>query len=228
MGAKKAAELWDAAIVRTGAALKGFRTDRGLTLAELSERTGLPISTLSKIENEKMELTIDKLLRISLALDINAADIFRATSSPSQRHDSSKRRSISRADEGKKVTSRNGLYEYQAYDLLNKDMTPIVAEIHARSMEEFGAFHRHQGEEYVYVLEGELAIYTDAYTPAYLKKGDSIYFDCSMGHAYIAVGDQPCRILTIFSTSEAQTIDFVEGQASSNGTGRKTRKLRPA
>lgn len=217
------ADLAGGAIVRTGAALKGFRTERGLTLADLSERTGLPISTLSKIENEKMELTIDKLLRISLALDVNVADVFGTPSGQFQSPDSSKRRSVSRAGQGKKVSSVSGEYEYQAYDLLNKDMTPIVAEIHARSMEEFGEFHRHQGEEYVYVLEGELAVYTDTYTPAHLKAGDSIYFDSAMGHAYIAVGEAPCRILSVFSTSEAQTLDFVGGQGMLDEVVRKSR-----
>jgi transcriptional regulator with XRE-family HTH domain len=218
-----AEQLLGAEIVRAGAALKGYRKERGLTLADVSERTGLPVSTLSKIENGKMELTIDKLLRISLALEINAADIFGAPSGQFQRTGSAQRRSVSRADQGKKIGSKNGLYEYPAYDLLHKDMTPIVAEIHARSMEEFGEFHKHQGEEYVYVLEGELAIYTDTYTPTYLKRGDSMYFDSSMGHAYVAIGDGPCRILSIFSTSEAQTMDFVEGKDSLSSVMKRAR-----
>src|SRR3546814_4226492 len=94
---------------------------------------------------------------------------------------SSRRRSITRASEGMAVTTRNGEVRYQAYDLLNKDLTPMVAQVHARSIEEFGDFHRHDGEEFVYVLDGELAFYSDSYTPAYLKAGDSIYFDSGMG-----------------------------------------------
>lgn len=213
-----------ATIVRAGAALKGFRTERGLTLAEVSERTGLPISTLSKIENEKMELTIDKLLRISLALEINVADLFGTPSVHFQSADGSKRRTISRAGEGKKVRSNSGEYEYQAYDMLNKGMTPIVADITAKSMKEFGEFHRHQGEEYVYVLTGELALYTDSYTPAHLKEGDSIYFDSTMGHAYIAVGEAPCRILSIFSTTEEQTMNFVEDRGMLGDIIKKSRE----
>ncbi|RXD04839.1 XRE family transcriptional regulator [Sphingomonas sp. UV9] len=217
----------DTTIVRAGAALKGFRTERGWTLAEVSERTGLPISTLSKIENEKMELTIDKLLRISLALEINVADLFGTPSTQFLPGDGSKRRIISRTGEGKTVQSNSGAYEYQAYDLLNKGMTPIVASITARSMKEFGDFHRHEGEEYVYVLEGELALYTDTYTPAHLKVGDSIYFDSTMGHAYIAVGDQPCRILSVFSTTEEQTIDFVEDRGVLGDMVKKSRENDP-
>ncbi|MDT9600368.1 helix-turn-helix domain-containing protein [Sphingosinicella rhizophila] len=191
--------------------LKSFRTERGLTLADVSQRTGLTASTLSKIENGKMELTIDKLVRISLALEINIADVFGTPTSQYASEENSRRRSITRAGDGKQVSSASGTFRYQAYDLLNKGITPIVADVTAKSLEEFGEFHRHNGEEYVYVLEGELALYTDTYTPAYLKAGDSIYFDSDMGHAYIAVGDVPCRILVTFSSSDAEVVNLMEG-----------------
>jgi hypothetical protein len=37
-----------------------------------------------------------------------------------------------------------------------------------------------------------------------LEAGDSIYFDSGMAHAYIDVGDTPCRTLTICSGEESQ------------------------
>src|SRR3546814_17229062 len=51
------------ALVRPGAALREFRVERGLTLAELSPRSGLPVSSLSPLEHETVEVTIYKLLR---------------------------------------------------------------------------------------------------------------------------------------------------------------------
>lgn len=198
--------------VRPGAVLRRYRTERNLTLADVAQRTGLPVSTLSKIENGKMELTIDKLLRITLALDVNAADIFGAPKQPLP-GDASRRRSITRAGEGKVVRSSYGAYVYQAYDLLNKAFTPMVAEITSRTLEEFGEFHRHQGEEFVYVIEGELALYTDTYTPTYLKAGDSIYFDSGMGHAYVAAGDGPCRIMSVFLTPDNETLFYLQKKA---------------
>jgi transcriptional regulator with XRE-family HTH domain len=209
-------------LVKPGPALKGFRTERGLTLADVSQRTGLTASTLSKIENGKMELTIDKLVRISLALEINIADVFGTPTDQYASDENSRRRSITRAGEGKQVSSPSGIFRYQAYDLLNKGITPIVADVTARSLEEFGEFHRHSGEEYIYVLEGELALYSDTYTPAYLNKGDSIYFDSKMGHAYVAVGDSPCRILVTFSSSDAEVVNLMEGHERLQSMTRKT------
>ena len=211
-------------LVKPGAALKKLRSERGWTLAQLSQKTGFPLSTLSKIENGKVEVTIDKLLRIAVAFEINIADLFGTPTNQYASGEASRRRSITRAGDGRTVEAANGRYAYHAYDLLNKGLTPIVAEIRARSLEEFGSFHRHSGEEYVYVIEGELALYSDTYTPSYLSQGDSIYFDSNMGHAYVAVGDGPCRILTVFSTPETEPLALVEW--SSESAPRLQKKLK--
>ncbi|WP_163362811.1 helix-turn-helix domain-containing protein, partial [Klebsiella aerogenes] len=51
-----------------GDCLKAARRIRGLTLKEVSERTGMALSTLSKVENHQMSLTYDKLLQLSAGL----------------------------------------------------------------------------------------------------------------------------------------------------------------
>jgi transcriptional regulator with XRE-family HTH domain len=176
--------------------------ERGLTLSEVSERAGIPVSTLSKVENGKTDLTMDRLLRISVALDVNIADLFRAPTrdrAPAERS----RRSITRIGESAGVKSAYGEYFYHAQDLLDKRVVPIIAEIRAKSLAEFGDYHSHIGEEFLLVLDGELLFYTDTYAPVHLKKGESIYFDSNMGHAYVAAGKEPCRLLLICAPSEA-------------------------
>ena len=177
-------------LVKPGAALKALRAERGWSLSELSKRTGMPVSSLSKIENDKMDITLDKLLRVSVALETDIAGLFTTPSPPYSQSEPTGRRSITRASEGKSVDSQIGKYRYLAYDLLNKLSFPIVIDVTAKSLEEFGEFNRHPGEELVYVLEGELDLYTSLYLPVNLKKGDSLYFDSNMDHAYIAVGDR--------------------------------------
>ncbi|MGH7010293.1 MAG: cupin domain-containing protein, partial [Caulobacteraceae bacterium] len=112
---------------------------------------------------------------------------------------------------------------YPASDLLNKRFIPIVAEIRARSIEEFGELIRHPGDEFAYVLEGEVEIHTDVYAPVRLMSGDSIYFDSQMGHAYIAVGPDPCRVLSICSAAEAHLIAAMAGVAEQPQTAPPTR-----
>ena len=183
--------------IKPGATLKALRLKRGWSLAEISRRTGLPISSLSKLENDKMELTLDKLLRIGTALETDLAQLIAPLGTPEVRTGSAGRRSITRAGEGKLIESTTGRYHYLAHDLLNKLALPMIIEVTARSLEEFGELNHHLGEEFLFVLEGELDFYSSIYMPVTLKKGDSMYFDGNMGHAYVAVGQESCRILSV-------------------------------
>jgi len=202
----------DQRVATPGAALKALRRKRGWTLADVSKRTGLPLSTLSKIENDRMSPTFDKLARISTGLQIDIATLFGGDAGADTQPAATARRCIVRAGEGKAIETKNYSHLYPAWDLLNKRIIPIVAELHARSLEEFGELIRHPGEEYAYVLEGEVDLHTSVYAPVRLKAGDSIYFDSGMGHAYIAVGEGPCRVLSLCSAPETQLIAATAGR----------------
>src|SRR3954464_9354374 len=56
-------------------AIRQVRLAQGLSLRALSARAGLPYSTLSKLENGKMALTYDKLIRLAQALNVDLKDI---------------------------------------------------------------------------------------------------------------------------------------------------------
>lgn len=198
------------ALMKTGTALKSLRVGRGWTLADVSERTGIPVSTLSKVENGRTELTMDRVLRISVALEVNIADLFGSPTKVYAAGDRG-RRSITRIGEANVVASAYGDYRYHAQDLLEKRVSPIIANIRAKSLDEFGEYHRHSGEEFLLVLDGELSLYTDTYAPVHLKKGESIYFDSEMGHAYVAVGNEPCQILLICVPGDGGVLRMVEG-----------------
>jgi transcriptional regulator with XRE-family HTH domain len=189
---------------RPGAVVRAMREQRGWTLADVSERTGLSVSTLSKVENGKMSLTYDKLYRISKGLDIDIAQLFAAGSAPQgaaavPTRGFSGRRSLSRRGEGTVIDTPNYGHVYPATELLNKQMVPIFGQPKARTLEEFGELLRHSGEEFSVVLEGEVLFHTELYAPVLLQAGDSVYFDSSMGHAYLRVGEGPCRVLTMCS-----------------------------
>jgi transcriptional regulator with XRE-family HTH domain len=192
---------------KPGRVLRALRTQHDWTLAEVSERTGLPVSTLSKIENDKMSLSYDKLTRLCAGLDIDIAELFASEAGGEAPSRVTGRRSITRAGEGRAIDTADYLHLYPAADLLNKRFVPIIAEIHARSLDSFGELIRHPGEEYAYVLEGTVDLHTDLYAPTRLEAGDSIYFDSGMGHAYIAASPGRCRVLSICSASESQLLE---------------------
>jgi transcriptional regulator with XRE-family HTH domain len=186
---------------RPGAALKQLRVERGWTLAQLSGRTGLPPSSLSKMENGKTALTLDKLLKFSEALDVDlSALISPDATTTSPKYDNATRRSISRAGEGEVIETSRGNYLYLASELLHKRFIPIIGDVLAKDISTYGEYSKHEGEEFVYVLSGTLELHTEMYTPAVLEVGDSVYFDSGMRHAYIAASDLPCRIMSICAT----------------------------
>ena len=202
---------------KPGAVLKALRRQNGWTLAEVSERTGLTTSTLSKVENDKMSLSYDKLVRISEGLKVDISKLFGGGDSVESQPEVGGRRSITRRGDGRAIETKSYGHLYPASDLLKKRIIPIVAELRARTLEEFGELVRHPGEEYAYVLEGEVEFHTSLYTPVRLKKGDSIYFDSGMGHAYLAAADGPCRVLSICSGLETQLIAATGGRPVETG-----------
>lgn len=192
----------DSTVGELGKSLRVLRKQRGMTLSEASALAGLPVSTLSKIENNRMSVSYDKMLRIARALDVDIGQLFSSepTVSPATGSSPGGRRSITRAGSGYAIETPNYAHLYPASDLLNKRIVPIIAEIRARSLAAFGELIRHSGEEYAYVLEGAVDLHTDLYAPLRLETGDSIYFDSGMGHAYIAAGEGPCKVLSICSS----------------------------
>ena len=141
------------------------------------------------------------------------------------------RRSINRRGSGYAINTPSYSHLYPAADLLNKRSVPIIAEIHARSLADFGELIRHPGEEFAYVLDGTVDVHTDLYAPVRLEKGDSMYFDSGMGHAYIAVSKGVCRILSVCSSEdehmEAHFADKVESLPPAQAPASKP-ALKPA
>lgn len=190
-------------VAHPGSALKALRTQRGWTLAEVGKRTGLPISTLSKIENERISLNYDKLALLSASLGVDISELFAPTFHAGHGAVIG-RRTFTPRGQGQFIETANYNHTYPAADFLNKRFVPIVAELRVRSLEEFGELIRHPGEEYAFVLEGSVVFHTELYAPLSMAKGDSIYFDSGMGHAYLAGEDGPCRVLAICSGPESQ------------------------
>ena len=184
-----------------GRILRDLRNHRGWTLKEMSERSGIPVSTLSKVEHDRLTLTYDKLLQLSQRLHIRISDLF-AEGEPAETGVMA-RRSIGKIDESVRVTTPNYDYYYLCTEVRRKRMIPILTRIRAKSLSEFGDLVRHSGEEYVHVLEGSIVVHTEFYDPVTLHAGEGIYIDSNMGHAYVA--DEGCDealVLGVCSSSD--------------------------
>jgi transcriptional regulator with XRE-family HTH domain len=177
-------------------AIRDVRVSQGLSLRALSARAGLPYSTLSKLENGKMTLTYDKLIRLAQALNVDIKDLL-ANAQERAAPVAVGRRSVTRAGEALDADSEKHVHHYPAVDLLGKMMTPIIIDVQARSVDELGGLVRHGGEEYLYVLSGSMELHSDLYAPLPLGRGDSVYFDSGMAHGYVRTSSEPCTVLAV-------------------------------
>jgi transcriptional regulator with XRE-family HTH domain len=178
-----------------GERLRKARLDGGWTLEDVSRRTGVARSTLSKIENGMMSPTFDILQKIVSGLSLDLVDLFdsRPHAPPPGR------RSITRRGEGSRHPTRTYGLELLATDLIQKRFLPFKARIVARRLEDFDDWGRHDGEEFLLVLSGEVTLYTECYAPARLGPGDSAYLDSRMGHAVTSESKEDAEVLWVSS-----------------------------
>ena len=185
-----------------GKLLRGLRNRNGWTLKQMSDRSGIPVSTLSKVEHDRLTLTYDKLQQLSQRLGIRMSELF-AESAEGSDSPVTARRSIGRLDRSIQVTTDNYDYHYLCPELRRKRMIPVLTNIRAKTAEEFGDLVTHPGEEYIYVLKGRIEVHTEFYDPVVLEEGESIYIDSQMGHAYVVgEGCEEATVLGVCSSAE--------------------------
>lgn len=197
-----------------GMILRSLRARNNWSLKEMSERSGIPVSTLSKVEHDRLSLTYDKLLQVSRNLGLSISDLF-SEASPSGGQAVMGRRSIGTYDQSVRVKTPNYDYYYLCTELRKKRMIPILTKIRAKSLEAFGDLVSHSGEEFIYVLAGEIEVHTEFYSPVKLGTGESIYLDSNMGHAYLAA--DACEEATVLGVCSSADPDLMESLMSLMG-----------
>lgn len=208
-----------------GSLLRGLRLRNHWTLKEMSERTGIPLSTLAKVEHDRLTLTYDKLLQLSQRLNLRMSDLF-SEADASGDMPITARRSIGRLASAVRVNTPNYEYFYMCPELRRKRMVPTVTRVRAHSIEEFGELVHHPGEEYIYVLQGPVEIHTEFYEPVVLQTGESVYIDSTMGHAYVLPrGREEALVLGVCSSAEE---DLAEALMSLHTEPAPAVKAKPA
>lgn len=165
-----------------GKLIRTLRTRNGWTIQEMADKTGIPRSTLAKVEHDRLTLGYDKLLQISQRLKMRMSEIFAGDEVEGR---AMTRRSVGTLEGAIHVDSPNYEHFFLCPDLRKKRMIPMVARVRAKTLEEFGDLVRHSGEEFYYVLEGSIQVHTEFYEPVTVTAGQCIYLDSTMGHAYV-------------------------------------------
>ena len=176
-----------------GRRLRRIRRDNGWTLAEVANRSGLAISTISKAERGIIALTYDRLALLARGLDVDLAALF----APKGEDFTPGSFAVARKGEFERQETRNYIYEMLFPDLWHKAMSPMMGSLKARELVDFEDFVRHPGQEFLVVMKGKVTVFVEGRDPVPLEEGDSIYFDSAVGHLYASDGDEDARILVV-------------------------------
>lgn len=179
--------------IKLGKRLKEIRKSYGLTLEEVSQKTGLARSTLSKIENEQISPTFQAMQKLTDGLQINIPQLF----APPKQVSATGRRDITLNEEGKAHPTSTYEHELLATQLTNKKMMPFKSLVRSRDFSDYSDWIRHDGEEFLLVLNGEISFFSEFYEPVNLKEGDSVYYDANMGHMLTSISEEDALILWV-------------------------------
>ena len=184
-----------------GQKIKTLRQRKGLSLQQMADKSSLSVPLLSQIEGEVVAPPVATLLKISRALNVNIGYFF-------QEEESGKRAVVVRKNERKQIFRRihedpskvGYYYESLAYPKADKHMEPFQVQFEVKKKEDL-IFFNHKGEEFVFVLEGQLECNYEDET-FLLDPGDSLYFDSSFPHAFRAVGKKNALAIDVIYAEE--------------------------
>jgi len=179
-----------------GNRIRRVREMRGLTINDLSSRTGIDIHTLELTESGEMIPALGQLARLGRALDMKMGYFI----SPGVDKlmtvvHKEERRQISRY--GEKESMLYGyFYESLAPEKADRLMEPFIVTLVPTDKEEFST---HTGQEFLYVLDGEMKVQVGARVE-FLKAGDAVYYDSNQPHLVRCIGTTATKILAVLYT----------------------------
>lgn len=200
-----------------GSLVSAIRRNHNWTLKQMSEVVGIPLSTLGKVESDKLSLSYDKIQMVAQRLGMSMADFFGQSDGAARgTKPVTARRSLTGAGNSVRIETQNYRYDYLCSDLTHKRMVPIISEVKARTLEEFGEQVSHPGEEFLYVLEGAIQVHLEFYAPTVIRQGQGIYIDSQMRHAYLLHECDRARVLAVCSGDEPDLEGTLVGLAEAD------------
>lgn len=186
--------------LRLGEKIRKLRQEKRLTLQELSELSSLSKPLLSQIENDQVTPPIATLLKISKGLNVGIHYFF-------EEEEDQQKFVLTRAEQREVSRRRSGndaphgyVYRSLATGIRHKPMEPFLVEFELKDWDD-SFFYRHDGFEFIYLLEGSLEFHYGAEVML-LQPGDSIYYDSSEPHGYVSVGEEKAAAVAVLYSKD--------------------------
>lgn len=160
-----------------GERIKKKRNEKGFSLRELAGKVDLSASFLSQIEQGKASPSIENLKKIANYLEVKVSYLI-------EEEDETLGSFHIKKEERKYVESIDSKTSIALLtsSKIEKNMEPIMYEIKPGG-ESGRGFFNHNGEEFIYIIEGSLDIYIENQLTT-LNEGDSFYFKSSLNHRF--------------------------------------------
>jgi len=173
-----------------GKKIKHLRNAKNMTLKTLSEKTSLSIGFLSQVERGLTTLAIASLESIAEALDVDLSYFFSLNKKSNKKVMRSYEKEIFRIE-------NNQYIDYHlSRQLKEMEMLPRIQEILPSKPDDEITSYQHQGEEFIYVLEGILTLMIDN-QQFELYPGDSMHFKSNIVHNWTNYSNKMVKILTV-------------------------------
>lgn len=180
-----------------GSKIKGIRESKNLSIDEIAESSGLSVAQITSIENDENMPSLGPLIKIARALGVRLGtfmdDSDELGPAVTRAADREKERSISFSN-GAVDARQHMIYHPLARQKAGRHMEPFVIDITPTTTEY--QLSAHEGEEFIYVMEGEIELVygKDAYK---LTAGDSVYYDSIVKHHLHGAPGKSARILAV-------------------------------
>lgn len=173
-----------------GMEIKKLRTEKGITLKALSEKSELSVGFLSQLERGLTTIAVDSLEKLATILDVHLTHFF---DNPVK-----KKELVLRSYEQEIMDSvEGGFIKYSlSANLENKLLVPRLIEILPQKKDEEIVSYTHEGEEFVYVLEGILTVYLNG-TRHEVYPGDSVHMDSTIAHNWANYTNKTVKLIAI-------------------------------
>jgi len=190
--------------IRVGEKIKSIREDKAMTLEDAARRAGLSSSVLSQIENHMVSPPLGTLIKLAKVLEVPVGFFF--AEEPEEPF------CLVRANERKVVSrfaSTEGVsygysYESLGYAKKNRNMEPFIVTLTPAEVSQIDP-NCHSGEEFIFVLEGEVEVRLGDHTDV-LQPGDSIYYDANIPHVVACHGSREAKIVAVIWPGEEMMI----------------------
>ncbi|MPQ43182.1 helix-turn-helix domain-containing protein [Clostridium tarantellae] len=173
-----------------GKKIKELRLEKKLTLKELSNKTDFSIGFLSQLERGLTTIAIDSLQRIAKELAVDISYFIQ----PSKRNKKVIIRNYER--EVFHVDNNQFIHYHLTNDIENKSFLPSLIEILPMKTKELIKSYPHEGEEFIYVLEGICTLSIDGEQHD-LYPGDCAHYNSSSSHNWTNYTNKTVKIIAI-------------------------------